>query len=98
MEQVSDKDCKNKRYADIEITCITWTDVAVAIRKTLYAKTEPITWLSWAYAFTGAIETRLCGITQSSNLESRHKGFNLSNSVLSLQEILSRSMNSEKGK
>lgn len=39
----------------------TWTNVAVALRRTLLFSNESVLWKSWAYAFLGAIEQKLLG-------------------------------------
>ena len=50
-------------YSDykIEILPITWTDVAVALRKSLVSS-ESIVWKSWAYSYVGVIEEVLLRI------------------------------------
>ena len=89
----SEKVSSNDTYKDISIKPITWIDVAVAIRWCLYNKKESIQWRSWAFAFTGAIETTLCEIRSSAFLSQRRNVFHLTDSVQLLETIYSRSMN-----
>lgn len=41
------------------IGSITWTQVAIALRQTLWSREESAAWRAWAYAFCGAIEQSL---------------------------------------
>jgi len=41
------------------ISSITWTQVAIAVRQTLWNHEESAAWRAWAYAFCGAIEQSL---------------------------------------
>ncbi len=45
----------------IKIHEIAWVDVAIALRKELWAGKEDRSWLVWAYSFCGAIEQKLLG-------------------------------------
>lgn len=42
-----------------KISCRTWREVAIALRRSLLYSNESILWKSWAYAFLGAIDQRL---------------------------------------
>jgi len=46
------------------IYTVTWDDLAVALRKELWAGKEDISWKVWAYSFCGAIEQELLGYDQ----------------------------------
>ncbi|MFC1671292.1 hypothetical protein ACFL20_12945 [Spirochaetota bacterium] len=88
----------SKKYTDIDIQSITWIDVAIAIRKCLYNKLETITWMTWAVAFTGAIESTLYNIISMDMISNGSKSFLLSDAVLTQETILSRSMYNEESK
>ena len=61
-EQLYDWECALEvSDPEIRIEAITWTDVAVALRKSLVS-CESVIWKSWAYTFLGAIEQCLLGI------------------------------------
>jgi len=61
-EQLYDWECTLEvSDPEIRIEAITWTDVAVALRKSLVSS-ESMIWKSWAYTFLGAIEQCLLGI------------------------------------
>lgn len=38
------------------VRMLTWRRVAVALRRCLWTKCEPLSWLAWAYAYCGSIE------------------------------------------
>jgi hypothetical protein len=38
------------------VQAITWRRVAISLRRCLWARREPLTWLAWAYALCGSIE------------------------------------------
>jgi len=45
-----------------KITCITWDDAALSLRRSLIHSDETITWKVWAYSLLGAVEQRLIGM------------------------------------
>ena len=47
------------------IHSITWDDVALAIRQSLFNSSESVTWKVWAYSFLGAIEQRLLHLSRN---------------------------------
>jgi hypothetical protein len=48
----------------VEVSPITWTTVAVALRRALRSTEENVSWKVWAATFTGAIEQILLGLPQ----------------------------------
>jgi hypothetical protein len=56
--------------ADLTIFAVTWTDVVLALRQSLWLRSEDAMWSAWAAAFIGAIEYRLLGID---HLRLRHR-------------------------
>lgn len=42
----------------------TWRDVAIGLRRTLWSRSENLSWAAWAAALTGAIEQTLLGFSQ----------------------------------
>jgi hypothetical protein len=42
-----------------KIRALTWEDVAIAIRKSLFFSNENTSWKAWAVAYLGAIEQKL---------------------------------------
>jgi len=86
------------KYKDISIKSITWLDVAVAIGRCLYNKTESITWMSWAFAFTGAIEAYLYNIQPLNQISDKGRDIQISDNILHQQTILTRSMLNEESK
>lgn len=48
----------------VEVNPITWTTVAVALRRALRGAEENVSWKVWAAAFTGAVEQTLLGLPQ----------------------------------
>lgn len=62
-EQLSDwENVSSNNNDDIIIESITWTDIAIALRKSIHAD-ESLTWKVWAYSFLGAIEQSLLHLT-----------------------------------
>jgi hypothetical protein len=49
-------------HGEVDISVITWTDVAIALRRSLLDTDEPLLWRVWAMAFGGVVEQRLVGI------------------------------------
>lgn len=50
------------REHPVHVGMLTWTGIAVALRRSLRMKREPIDWRVWAAAFVGAIEQTLLGL------------------------------------
>ncbi len=51
--------CRKHHEGAREIKHITWTSVAIALRRALWHQMDSDSWLAWAYAFCGWIEQRL---------------------------------------
>ena len=52
---------KHREHA-VQVGMLTWTDIAVALRRSIRAGREPIDWRVWAATFVGAIEQTLVGL------------------------------------
>jgi len=72
----------------IEISYRTWSDVAIALRKCLYEKSENLLWCSLAYTFTGCIETKLINSISTERIKVYRRIFNIQNQL----NILERSL------
>ncbi len=53
---------EKRRGAGPAIAAVTWSDVALSIRRSLWIRAEDSIWSAWAVALLGAIESRLIGI------------------------------------
>jgi len=74
---------------NIEILFRTWSDVAVALRKCLYEKSENLLWRSLAYTFAGCIETKLNNSITTESIKVHQITFNIQNQL----NIIERSLN-----
>lgn len=73
---------------DDRIKPITWSDIAVAIRKCLFLKSEDLLWRSLAYTFAGCIETKLNNAVSIKRIKSNQSILSIYNQI----EILERSL------
>lgn len=76
----------------VKIRPITWSTIAVAIRKCLYEAEEDLIWRSLAYVFTGCIETKLYQAVTINIIQQSEPIFSIYNQI----EILERSLNNVK--
>lgn len=63
-----------KRFGGEDVRVITWRDVAVALRRSLWTRAESLVWSAWAFALIGAIERKILHID---HLELRHGSLQL---------------------
>jgi len=64
---------KQQYFSDLDIICVSWSDVSIFLRNCLYASStsnslETVFWQSWAYAFIGIIEQRLLNFITKNQL------------------------------
>jgi hypothetical protein len=76
----------------IEILYRTWSDVAVALRKCLYEKSENLLWRSLAYTFAGCIEIKLNNSISIEKIKSEHLILSIYNQI----DVLERSLKNGK--
>lgn len=60
---------------ELVVNLLTWEDVAVALRRTLYAGHESEIWSSLAYVFCGCVEEIALGLSSFENLKSEGVSF-----------------------
>jgi hypothetical protein len=57
-----EQDVQHWNNLDDNIKVLTWTDVALSLRKSIIHKKEEMLWRAWAYPFTGVIGQKLLNI------------------------------------